>query len=328
MKPRSCGKTETAHIRFSTFLSSGLRKSIEICGRTCLPYLMSDPFTHGVFDGVNPVLFYAGLTIVLVITLWLAIRDLWPKRLQHSRPSSKYLWARKQARKGNTKACIDCADMLEKGNGGAPHNPGLARHYVMRALNIYRPLAWAGSGYAWIKMAEIYNRHHKGHDFDDLADRAYHRAWKIHVRQAAKGDVDAMAYAGYQYRYGMGVIADLDRAAVYLEGAAEAGHAASMRSLGDLYLMGFKGKPDPVRAAQLYRQAALKGDTEALERVGDSYFGNAGETNNRELAYFWYARALQKGREAARAKLRRVSENWTPKHLREVQDRLQTWAPG
>ncbi len=176
-------------------------------------------------------------------------------------------------------------------------------------------------------MAEIYNRHHKGHGFADLADRAYHKAWKIHVRQAAEGDINAMAYAGYQYRYGMGVIADLDRAAEYLESAAEAGHAASMRSLGDLYLMGFKGKPEPVRAAQFYRQAALKGDVEALERVGDSYFGNSGEANSREQAYFWYAHALRKGREGARAKLRRAAENWTPKQLREVQDRLLNWQP-
>jgi TPR repeat protein len=289
---------------------------------------MSDPFTHGIFDGVNPVLFYTGLTVLLAVTLFLAIRDLLPERLQHSRASSQYLWARKQARAGNAKACVDCAAMLEKGSGGAPYNPGLARSYTERALNIYHRQARAGSGYAWLKMAEIYNRHHKGHGFADLADRAYHKAWKIHVRQAADGDINAMAYAGYQYRYGMGVIADLGRAAEYLEAAAQAGHGASARSLGDLYLMGFKGKPDPVKAAQLYRHAALQGDIEALERVGDSYFGNAGEANSREQAYFWYARALQRGREAARAKLRRVSENWTPKQLREAQDRLQTWAPG
>jgi TPR repeat protein len=217
--------------------------------------------------------------------------------------------------------------MLEKGSGGAFHNPGLARSYVERALDIHRREARAGSGYAWLKMAEIYNRHHKGHGFADLADRAYHQAWKIHVKQAAEGDINAMAYAGYQYRYGMGVIADLDRAAEYLEAAARGGHAASMKSLGDLYLMGFKGKPEPVKAAQLYRLAALKGDTEALERVGDSYFGSAGEPHSREQAYFWYAHALRKGRESARDKLRRVSENWTPKHLREVQDRLQDWSP-
>jgi TPR repeat protein len=288
---------------------------------------MSDPFTHGIFDGVNPVLFYTGLTVLLIITLFLAIIDLLPERLQHSRPASQYLWARKQARSGNAKAAIDCAGMLEKGSGGAPYNPGMARSYIERALNIYRREAHAGSGYAWLKMAEIYNRHHKGRGFADLADRAYHRAWKIHVRQAAEGDINAMAFTGYQYRYGMGVMADLGKAAEYLEAAAQAGHGASTRSLGDLYLMGFKGKPEPVRAAQLYRQAALQGDTEALERVGDSYFGNSGEANNREQAYFWYARALQKGRETARAKLRRVSENWTPKQLRMAQDRLQTWSP-
>jgi len=289
---------------------------------------MCDPFAPGVFDGVNPVLFYAGLTIVLVVVLVLAIRDLLPERLKYSRAPSAYLLARRQARKGNPKACLDCAGMLERGSGGAHHNPGLATSYVQRALDIYRPEARSGSGYAWLKMAEIYNRHHKSHGFTDLADRAYHKAWKLHVKQAAEGDINAMAYAGYQYRYGMGIVADYDKAAEYLEGAAQGGHAGAMKSLGDLYLMGLKGKPEPIKAAQLYRQAALKGDTEALERVGDSYFGNAGEANSREQAYFWYAQALRKGHETARDKLRRVSENWSPKHLRDVQDRLQSWSPG
>lgn len=301
-------------------------KSIEIYDWPCLACRMADTFTHGIFDGINPVLFYAGLVLVLAITLCLAIRDLLPERLQFSRPATPFLLARRKARTGDAKACIDCAGMLEKGTGGAWQSPSLARSYVNRALDIYRRDACTGNGYAWLKMAEVYNRHHKGPGFADLADRAYHQAWKIHVRKAAEGDINAMAYAGYQYRYGMGVIADLDRAAAYLEGAAGGGHAASMKSLGDLYLMGFKGKPDPVKAAQLYRQAALKGDVEALERVGDSYFGNSGEPNSRELAYFWYARAVQKGRETARDKLRRVSEHWSPKHLRDVQKRLQSWA--
>lgn len=288
---------------------------------------MSDPFSHGLFDGINPTLFYAGLILVLVVTLVLAIRDLWPERLQFSRKPTPYLLAWRKARKGNAKACIDCADMLEKGTGGAWHDPGRARQFVHRSLDIYRREAHKGSGYAWLKMAEIYNRHHKGHGFADKADRAYHTAWKLHMRQAAEGNIDAQFYAGYQYRYGMGITADLDRAADYFEAAAQGGHAGAMKHLGDLYLLGFKGKPEPVRAAQLYRQAALQGDTEALERVGDSYFGSAGEAQSREHAYFWYAQAVRKGRDTARDKLRRVSENWSPKHLREVQERLQDWKP-
>src|SRR4051812_3462117 len=113
---------------------------------------MSDPFTHGVFDGVNPVLFYTGLIVVLMITLWLAIRNLMPERLQYSRQATPYLLARRKARGGDAKPCIDCADMLEKGSGGAYHNPGLARSYAERALDIHRREARAGSGYAWLKM--------------------------------------------------------------------------------------------------------------------------------------------------------------------------------
>ncbi|MDV6332020.1 tetratricopeptide repeat protein [Asticcacaulis sp. 201] len=267
------------------------------------------------------------VSAIFVVMSVFCLRDIWPKRYQHSHPLTPFQWTRRLARRGDAKAWADCATMLEKGIGGAPRNPHLAKTYRERALDIYRPKARNGDGLAWLKMAEIYNSTHKGPGFDDKADRCYHRAWKIHVQQAEDGDPKGMAYAGYQYRFGLGTIADLERAAHYLEGAARAGHAPSIKSLADLYAMGFKSKPDPIKAAQLYRLAAMKGDVESLERVGDNYFGNLGENTSRELAYFWYSHALRKGREAARDKLRWLEEQWTPKQLRDVQDRLRDWAP-
>ena len=264
------------------------------------------------------------LAVGLVLVVWNIIADLTHRRLK-SRPLNTYQRARRKAKKGDPKACMACADMLEKGTGGAPHKPHLIHYYLNRAFNIWYAMARQGDGYAALKLAEICNSGVSYPRFTKYADRAYRAALALNEANAEAGDINGCAYAGYQYRYGLGCATDYDRAAAYFERAAAMGHAGAMKLLADLYLDGLKPKPDPVTAAKLVRQAALAGDAEALERVGDNHLDNMGEVASRELAYFWYARAVQKGREAARAKLRQVSENWTPKQLREAQERLQSW---
>ena len=267
--------------------------------------------------------------VLLVLAGWAVhglISELIPP-LRHSRAPSRYLRSRQQARRGNAKACVACADMLEKGVDGAPYRPGLAETYLLRALDIYGHQARGGDGYAWLKMAEIHNRHHEPNRMTARADHAYRHALKVNTDAAARGDLNGMAFAGFQYFYGLGCIADPERAAQYLEGAARLGHAPSMKTLAEYYLLGVKKKPDPVTAAALYRRAALSGDAEAVERVGDQYLSSLGELASRELAYCWYAYAARLGRGDAAHKLQRIEADWTPKQLRDVQDRLRDWAP-
>ena len=277
---------------------------------------------------IDPLPIFATLLVVTVVMLWLLVRDLWPARLQHSRPLNAFQRARRKARRGDPKACVQCADYLESGTGGAHENHGAARHYLEMAVDIYGRMARDGDGYAWLKIAEIHNRHMPPPRISDLADRAYLKALRINLRQAEAGDVNGLAFAGYQFRHGLGTISDLDRAADYLEAAAAKGHVSSMKSLGELHLAGIRGKkPDPVKAAALFRQAALNGDVEAHERVADNYFNSVGEPASRELAYFWYAWAARKGRRDAMHKLELIEKEWTPKQLRDVQARLQAWVP-
>ena len=277
---------------------------------------------------LDPLPVFVTLLVITVVMLWLLVKDLWPARLQHSRPLNTFQRARGKARRGDPKACVQCADFLESGTGGAHENHSAARHYLEIAVEMYGRMARDGDGYAWLKIAEIHNRHMPPPRISDLADRAYHKALRIHLRTAAEGDVNGLAFAGYQYRHGLGVISDLDRAADYLEAAAAKGHAPSMKSLGELYLAGIRGKkPDPVKAAALFRQAALSGDVEAHERVADNYFNSVGEPASRELAYCWYAWAARKGRRDAMHKLELIEKEWTPKQLRDVQARLQGWVP-
>ena len=273
-----------------------------------------------------PLGLFLALIVALILLVWNIVAELTHRRLK-SRPLNAYQRARRKAKKGDPRACMTCADMLEKGTGGAPHKPHLIRYYLNRAFNIWYGMARQGDGYAALKLAEICNFGYKYPKFTKYADRAYQAALAVNEANAGAGDINGCAYAGYQYRYGLGCATDYDRAAAYFERAAAMGHAGAMKLLADLYLDGLKPKPDPVTAAKLVRQAALTGDAEALERVGDNHLDNMGEVASRELAYFWYALAARKGRRQAMRKLERLEEGWTPKQLRDVQDRLAGWTP-
>lgn len=274
---------------------------------------------------IGPLLLFGMLCVALVVVIILMIRDLTEDGLKYSKPLNLYRRTRRRARKGDAKACIALADMLEKGTGGAPHNYNLASYYLHEAASILATQARHGDGYAALKMAEICNHGFTFPHMSKMGDKAYRAALAINEANARDGDVNGMAYAGYQYRYGLGCISDFDRAAEYLAPAAERGHPWAAKCLAELHLNGLKPRPDPVTAARLVRQAALHGDSEAIERVGDNYLTNTGELRSREQAYFWYAMAARKGRRDAMRKLEKLEQSWTPKQLRELQAQMQDW---
>lgn len=278
-----------------------------------------------IFDPLPIFLTLLAMTVILIV---LMVKDMgvfyWP----HSRPLTAFQRARRKARYGDPKACVKCAEYLETGSGGAPNDPVAAKHYLQIAADLYGRMARDDDGWAALKVAEILNHHCPPPEICEKADHAYRRALKINLRNADAGDINGLAMAGYQLRYGLGTIADPDRAADYLEAAAARGHTPSMKSLGELYLAGLRDKkPDPIKAAELFRKAALTGDAEAHERVADGYLNSIGEPASREMAYMWYAWAARKGRKDALRKLAAIEKDWTPRQLRDVQARLQTWAP-
>lgn len=278
---------------------------------------------------LNP---YAGISVLVlifgVLVFWM-IADLVPQHwFIKSRPLTKYGRTRRKAIHGDAKACEAVAKMLEKGSDGAPRNHHRADYFWQYAANLYYHQGRAGDPYGYLKTAEITNRHHSYPHICRDADRYYRLALRLFEKMAEAGETPGHIYAGYMYRWGLGCITDHDRAARHLDAAAKAGHAASMKSLAELYLSGYnaKPKPDPVGAANLFRQAALRGDPEARERVGDNYLASLGEAGNRERAYFWYTLAARQGRRDAMRKLAMIEQEWTPKQIRDVQDKMQGWA--
>lgn len=274
-----------------------------------------------------PLVVFGLLCVALAIVILAMIRDFTGDRLKYSKSLNPYKRARLKARQGDPRACLQCADMRAKGLGGARENPDAAMNYLYQAVSIYAGRARNGDGHAALKIAEIYNRGYTYPKMSKLADKAYRMALAINEENARRGDVNGFAFAGYQYRYGLGCVSDYDRAAGLLQRAADMGHGPSARSLAELYLNGLKPKPDPVTAARLVRQAAMTGDPEAVERVGDNHLDSMGEPASREQAYYWYSLAARKGRRDAMRKLEKLEQGWTPKQLRDVQARLETWAP-
>jgi TPR repeat protein len=277
---------------------------------------------------INPVAGIFVLLLVFAVVVFWMIVDLMPHHMfMKSRPLSKYGRTRRKAMRGDAKACMAVAKMLEKGTDGAPHNPHRADFWWQHAASYYYYDGRHGDPYGYLMLADILNRHNHYPHITRDADRYYRLALRGFEAKAEAGKVNGHVYAGYQYRWGLGCITDHDRAAKHLEAAANAGHTGSMRSLADLYLTGYNAKPrpDPVGAAYWLRQAALKGDPEARERVGDNYLSSLGEGGSRELAYFWYTLAARQGRRDAVRKLAAIETDWTPKQLREVHARIQGW---
>ncbi len=275
---------------------------------------------------INPYIGLGVLALILVgVVIWMIV-DLAPHHtFTKSRPLTKYGQARRKAMYGDAKACIAVAKMLEKGTDGAPHNPHRAEAYWHQAAGYYFADGRQGDPYGYLMLADITDRHHRYPHISKEADRYYQLALRGFEAMAADGKINGHVFAGYQYRWGLGCTSNLDRAAQHLEAAAKAGHAGSMKALAELYLTGYnaKPKPDPVGAANWLRQAALKGDAEARERVGDNYLSSMGETASRELAYFWYTLAARQGRRNAVQKLAAIEQDWTPKQLRDVQANIQ-----
>jgi len=277
---------------------------------------------------INPYLGLAVLALILIVIVAWMIFDLMPHHtFMKSRPLSKYGRTRRRAMHGDAKACIAVAKMLEKGADGAPHSPHRAEHYWLQAASYYYHNGQQGDPYGYLMLADIQNRQNHYPHISPEADRYYSLALRGFEAMADDGHVNGHVFAGYQRRWGLGCVMDHDRAAKHLEVAARAGHAGSMKSLAELYLIGYtaKPKPDPVGAAGWLRQAAMRGDAEARERVGDNYLSSMGETGSRELAYFWYTLAARQGRRDAMQKLAAIESDWTPKQLRDIQTSMQGW---
>lgn len=104
-------------------------------------------------------------------------------------------------------------------------------------------------------------------------------AAKYWMMAAELGDRSAMVEVGLRFKEGglEGEAPDYELAAKWLSRAASAGDARAMTHLGDLYERGQGVSSNPERAETLYRTAASKGYSLAMERLAQDIVADGGD---------------------------------------------------
>ena len=80
-------------------------------------------------------------------------------------------------------------------------------------------------------------------------------SFQLYSKAAESGDMTAEYNLGVYYQYGMGVAADKEKSAHFLERAAKQGDPSAMLNLGLLNQEGINGQPDYQKAMICFEKA-------------------------------------------------------------------------
>lgn len=123
----------------------------------------------------------------------------------------------------------------------------------------------------------------------------YRRSYELFRRSAELGHIDALFELGKIYA-GDGYLRDIEKAIETYERAARRGHSEAAFILGRSYRHGENSvTPDPVRAHDYLRQAAMAGNIEAQNQIANLYVRGEGVDPNPETAFYWFRRAAEQG---------------------------------
>ena len=150
--------------------------------------------------------------------------------------------------------------------------------------------AEAGSSEGAHRLALVYAQGLAGTPRDEK------RAVELFEKAAAAGHVRAQINLGILYMRGQGVPADLIQARAWLEKAAASGDPQALYTLGRaLSESAGQAVADPVRAADLYRRAAEKGNALAGLRYGLALSEGNGVKRDPVAAQRWLIQAQESG---------------------------------
>ncbi len=106
-------------------------------------------------------------------------------------------------------------------------------------------------------------------------------------------------WLGVAYANGEMVARDYSKARTWYEQAAVEGNSMAMNNLGVLYEFGQGVAPDYVRARELYERAAAKGNNVAMRNIASLYERGKGVAQNYAKAREWYGKAAIEGNKYA-----------------------------
>ncbi|MEO9772489.1 peptidoglycan-binding protein [Roseibium sp.] len=125
------------------------------------------------------------------------------------------------------------------------------------------------------------------------ADLSKAAVW--YQKAADKGLAPAQYRLASLYEKGRGVEKDLPRAKAWYSKAAEAGNAKAMHNLAVIFAEGGGGQPDYAAAAKWFEAAANFGVKDSLFNLGILYAGGIGVDKDLVTSYKWFAIAADQG---------------------------------
>jgi localization factor PodJL len=125
------------------------------------------------------------------------------------------------------------------------------------------------------------------------ADLAKAAVW--YQKAADKGLAPAQYRLASLYEKGRGVDKDVPKAKAWYAKAAEAGNAKAMHNLAVLFAEGGGGQPDYAAAAKWFEEAANYGVRDSLFNLGILYAGGIGVDKDLVASYKWFAIAADQG---------------------------------
>ncbi|GBC03074.1 hypothetical protein RclHR1_04980019 [Rhizophagus clarus] len=117
--------------------------------------------------------------------------------------------------------------------------------------------------------------------------------YKLHIRNAERGDNVSQYYVGNCYRYGINIKHDYNKAVEWYSKSSEGSNIRAFYSLGYCH-----DDRDKKKAFELYLKSAKKGYKHALYMVGNYYYYGTYENDileDKNKAFEWYLKAAKKG---------------------------------
>jgi TPR repeat protein len=115
--------------------------------------------------------------------------------------------------------------------------------------------------------------------------------FRSNLREAKRGNAQAMGVVGLMYRRGLGCPKDQAEALEWLEKGAQKGDTDAENNLGFLYFQGSGVKQDDAEALKWFRKAAAQGLASAEGNLGLMYGRGSGVHKDYALALEWFKKA-------------------------------------
>jgi len=146
-------------------------------------------------------------------------------------------------------------------------------------------------------------------------------------RAANKGQPVAQEVLGVLYQTGTGVAVDMSKAIKWYGSAAAAGNVKAMANLGKAYGGGWSNGTDLAKAAQWFARAAAFGDVDSTFNLAILYERGAGVPQNLPTAYLWYAIAASEGDKEAASRASVIATHLVPADLQAALQTAMAFKP-